>query len=216
MQKLMFVTAAFAYGVLWGASSVSSVTKIWLDTSSSLIWKTITADSVEVSVDWPENAVRAVLSVKTGGREVVRSELADRSVRVCKVELPLPAAEGDEGVLDFLLEFQDVNANVLPDMSRRASVGLVRGICGRSFRLVPDGPDAGSWRKTQGTTVAPVYADTESVTVDGAHLALNGTPGWVMLPSMDSSAHDVRLNRMSGGPLSASLYGFCGLIIRIR
>lgn len=216
MCNVLFAVAISALETAVGAEAISPSAVVWADPSESLFWKTVCKTTVKVSVDWPEDAVKAVLTASKGGKELSREMLTDKSVKVKTLSFGLPQTESEESVLDLALTFFDSSDAPLADAARTASVGLVRGIGDEPFRLIPDGEQNGQWKKVRKSAVAPVYADTTSVTFDGAPLAFNGTPGWTYLAGVSPALHSLVLMPEAGNPVAVPIVGVGGLFIVIK
>jgi len=219
MRKLcsVFCAAAMAaVGSTDAAEATSPSTVVWADPSGSLFWRTVCETPVTVSVDWPEDAAKAVLTATKGGTELSRETLTDKSVKVKTLAFAFPQTESEEAVLDLALTFFDSADAPLVGSARTASVGLVRGVGGEPFRLIPGGAQNGRWKKVRESAVVPVYADTASVTFDGAPLALGGTPGWAYLAGVSPALHSLVLTPEAGDPVSVPIVGVGGMLISVR
>ena len=205
-----------AFGTAIGAEATSPSAVIWANPSGSLLWRTVRETPVKVSIDWPQDAAKAVLTASIGGKELVRAVLTDRSVKVKSLAFAFPHAEGEESVIDLSLTFFDSSDVSLSGSSRAASVGLVRGVGRESFRLVPDGEQNGKWRKVKGSAVVPVYRDTSYVSFDGVRLSLPGTPGWTYLADVSPALHSLVLASGDGSVIAAPIVGTGGSIVIVR
>lgn len=217
MRKLLGVILALSCGAAVGDECTSPVTAVWTEPDASILWKTIREPSVDVSVDWPELASSALISVVRDGHEIVSDTLTDKAVKIHSLALDLPLNETDEAVLDMTLTFRDVNGTVLEGETRRASVGLVRGMNGRSCRVVSPYASAKRWGAVGGSAVVPVYDDTASVTLDGDELAVSGRPGWTYLPGLTADCQMLVLTSKAGESLSIPVFsGVGGLLLLFK
>ena len=216
MKKLISALLALSCGVVTGAECTSPPTAIWTDISESLLWKTVRESPIKVSVDWPKDAESATLSVARGGTCVTSAELSDRSVKVYPLAFAFPATENDEAVLDMTLTFRDSSNVTIAGATRVASIGLVRGIEGRSFRLISAGDATRQWKHVNGSAVAPIPSSTISVALDGQPLLFSDAPGWLSLSLLSSKKHVLVLNTDDGDSLSVPLFGANGFVFTIK
>ena len=215
-SALLCAMAIIALQTAFCAEATSPSAVVWVDPSSSILWRTVRETPVKVSVDWPGDAAKAVLTASSDGKELVQTTLTDKSARVHSLALALPQTESDEAVIDLSLVFYDSSDASLNGSSRAASVGLVRGVGHESFRLVPDGEQNGKWRKVKGSAVVPVYHDTSSVSFDGVRLSLTGTPGWAYLADVSPALHSLVLASGDGSAIAAPIVGTGGSIVIFR
>ncbi len=211
-----FAMTIIAFGPAIGAEATSPSAMVWVDPSGSLLWRTILETPAKVSIDWPKEAARAVLTASCGGKETVRETLTDKSVKVHSLAFILPQAESDETVVDISLAFFDSSGAPLSGSARTASVGLVRGVGNRSFRLIPDGEQNGRWRKVMGSAVAPVYGDTASVSFDGVQLPLACRPGWAYLAGVSPALHSLVLASEGGSSRAVPIVGMGGAFLIVK
>ncbi len=216
MKKLIGALLVISCGVATGAECTSPPAIVWTDASGSMLWKTVREIPVKVSVDWPEGAASATLSVAKGGTPVASVELADTSTRICPVSLAFPDTEEDEAVLDMTLAFRDSSDAPIAGAVRTASIGLVRGVEGRPFRVIPSGGEARQWKRVRKNAVAPVPDSAVSATLDGRPLAFSDVPGWLYLYNVPARAHSLVLNTDDGDPLSVQLWGTCPFTVSFK
>ena len=216
MKKLIGALLMISCGVATGAECTSPPAVVWTDTCGSMLWKTARETPIKVSVDWPEEAASATLTVNRGGRAVASVELADTSARTCSLAIPFPETEEAEAVLDMTLVFRDSSNVVLSDATRTASIGLVRGVEGRSFRLIPSGGAARQWSRVRKNAVAPVPDSAVSAALDGQPLAFSDVPGWLYLRDVSAQEHSLVLNIDDGDPLIVPLFGVGGMYLFFR
>lgn len=217
MKKLMSALLVLACGVATGAECTSPPAVVWTDASGSLLWKTVREVPVKVSVDWPEGAASATLSVTKGRTAVTSVELADRSVKVCPLSLAFPETEDAEAVLDLTLGFRDSLGATLADATRTASIGLVRGVEGQSFRFIPSGSAVRQWKRVGASAVASVPPSAVSATFDGQPTAVSGVPGWMYLYGITArEQHTLVLNTDDSDSLSVPLWGIASFVISFR
>ena len=104
-----------AFGTAIGAEATSPSAVIWANPSGSLLWRTVRETPVKVSIDWPQDAAKAVLTASIGGKELVRAVLTDRSVKVKSLAFAFPHAEGEAATKGkLLLNDAELNDSVTP------------------------------------------------------------------------------------------------------
>lgn len=216
MKIMMGALLALYCGVVAGAECTSPPAVVWTDASGSLLWKTARETPIKVSVDWPKGAASATLSIAKCGTQVASAELLSTAVRVYPLAFDFPEKESDEAVVDMTLTFRDSSSAVLDGETRTASVGLVRGVEGRPFRLIPSSAAVRKWQQVRGSAVAPVPESAVSAALDGLPLAFTGAPGWLYLSGMPAGEHTLALDVDDGDPLSVPLFGIGGLIISFK
>ena len=216
MKKLIGALLVISCGVATGAECTSPPAFVWIDASGSMLWKTVRETPLKVSVDWPKEATSATLSVAKGGTAVASVELADTSVRTYPLAIAFPDTEEAEAVLDMTLVFRDSSNATLADATRTASVGLVRGVEGRPFRLIPSGDATRQWKRVKGSAVAPVPESAVAVTLDGQPMVFSDTPGWLYLSRIPAKNHTLVLNTGDGDPLAVPLWCVCPFTISFK
>ena len=167
-----------------GETAVSDPISVLVDVDSYYMWRTVTGGTMRVEWDFPLNATVAHLAV-TG--RTVKLSIPDVQVGYADVELPTPATEKDEEVLDFTLSFND-------GFVTNVSLGLVRGRADGGGATTPTAcrasTNSAAWRRTAKCFVVPVPKGAETVTVAGSVVdaGLGGAAGWLVLGPYASGA----------------------------
>ena len=191
--KTMIALAALAAGsAASGAAPVvgtSSAAFVCTDPSASLLWKTVTDAHMEVSVDWPEGATVATLTVTPDCGAATTVSVPDGADTV-SVAFALPEDEASERVVTLALAFTGADGAAVGYLGQTATLGLVRGTSGTSARCVPNEASR-RWGRLKGAhAVIPVPEGVESVTLDGGEAVAVEAPGWLAWSGLATGTHE--------------------------
>lgn len=187
------LVGTLASGAAMGAdSAVGTASGVFVctDPSASLLWKTVTDERMEVSVDWPEGAAAATLTVTPDAGAATAVSVPAGS-DTFTVEFALPEDEESERVVTLALAFTDSDGAAVGGSRRTATLGLVRGTSGRSARCVPNGASRrwGRWKANR--AVIPVPEGAETVALDGGEAVAVDAPGWLAWSPLVVGAHGI-------------------------
>ena len=180
--------------------------------SSSLQWKTVMSDRAELSIDWPQGAVAAQLTVTCGSSSAV-TNLTDTTVSALPSSIQFPAEEMAERVLELTIDYKDAGGESLD--VRTARLGLVRGVNGRSARCFTSSAMP-KWRKVKVSAVLPVAADVTALSVDGDPVGPIDAPGWFWWRPEDFGEHEMSQTDSAGTVDVTLLAAGCGMTIILR
>lgn len=158
-----------------GSAEVSVTANITMDPSASLFWKTVTDTARTAALDWPEGAVRAVLTVVSSTGESRTIELSDPTVTACALAFTAPASAADERTVDLSITYYGSGDAAL--RTDTATLGLVQGT-GTETTIPVRTADSPKWRKLKSAAVLPIPADATALTVDGDAVSPLDAPGW--------------------------------------
>ena len=216
MQNLerIAVWCAATAAVLISSSSFANSSDTVLvrqEPSASLLWKTVTAPSMEVMLDWPDGASRAVLSVDGE----VRATVNDATVASTNISFALPSTPADERTVTLSVSYLDGTDAVVG--SDEAKLGLVCGVDAVSsipFRAA----DGGAWHKARAASaVLPVLEGATSLSIDGTTVLASPTPpDWYWWRSIGASATPIALALESGETCANTVRGIAGMSIVFR
>lgn len=178
---------------------------VWTRPEASLQWKTVMSENAEVSIDWPQGAVSATLTV-TYGCSSATTNLTDRTVEKLPITVGFPADEPSESVLGLSIEYRDEGGASLE--RRTARLGLVRGVNGRSARCFTSSA-LPKWQKVKASAVLPVAEDVAVLTIDGNPVLDLDAPGWYLWNRFSSGPHELSKTD-STGTVSVTLVGTGG------
>ena len=177
----MKMRLAFACATLSAAASatMSNMSRFIPDPSGSLLWRTYVAGSSGIEWEWPAGALSAKLTVS--GKDGVAEHVYDTSVS--SYVPALPAAAGDEDVVDLTLTFYasaDASGEPMAGETLSASgIGIVRGANGDALDLRPISTSSRAWGKVKAKTAVLLVPDgTTALSLDGASAVLAAVPGW--------------------------------------
>lgn len=195
MQKktVMALTVLLSVGAARGTEAVvgsASGVYVCTDPVRSLLWKTVTAERVEIPVAWPVGAVAATLTVTPNGGVPATRPVPD-GADALPVEFVLPKDEASERVVTLALAFTDAAGAAVDNLGQTATLGLVRGANGRSARCVPNTATRRWRRRKEGRAVISVPEGVESVSLDGGEAVAVEAPGWFAWSGLENGAHEV-------------------------
>ena len=161
-------------------AATSESIPVWVDVGDSLQWKTVMTDRPSVALDWPDGAVKAVLTVTSGRETVSYDTITDTSLDSYVLKLTSPASYSDERVYSLTLEYRDSSDETLSVKS--AEIGAVCGVNGAATRCVPKKSESRDWLRYKSShAVIPIPEGASTLTVDDDDPeAVNG-PGWRQL-----------------------------------
>jgi len=144
-----------------------------LDVDASLHWKTVTSATMPVALDWPANAVKAVV---TGGSTPVT--VTDTALRTANVPFALPTAESGEKIVTVAVTYYGAGNVELGTAS--AKLALVVGIRADEAVSVRNEAEPTAWNRTKlDKPVLPIPAGTTALTINGAAVTPDIPPrGW--------------------------------------
>lgn len=176
---------ALAVGRLMAGSS--ETLSVCIDSESSLLWKTITSPSANVSLMWPKGAVKA--RVLMDGSVIAAT--ADTGAVDLPLVFPLPADASGEKVVVLTAEYLDSSDAVVSSQS--VSLGLVAGTQpGDAIPVVPQAV-AKSWNVTRNPqAVLPVPEGAATISVDAAATGVSA-PGWFFWSGYAAGIHTLAL-----------------------
>lgn len=174
------------------------------DPDATCFWRTAETNVLSLAWDWPAGAASATLSVT--GAKVSRSYDFDLSVSNALVKLDYPAERKLENVYTLAMAFKDGSGNVLTDKSLAATLGMVRGVNGRDFRLVGN-PADDAWPQAPTCNVLPVEAGVRELLIDKkvCETGLAGAAGWYLWADASVGLHEVAVVDASSVLLTASV-----------
>ncbi|MBQ3340725.1 MAG: hypothetical protein IJG84_02435 [Kiritimatiellae bacterium] len=216
MQNLERITvwcAAAAAALISNASFANSSDTVLVrqDPSASLLWKTVTAPSMEVMLDWPDGASRAVLSVDGE----VRATVYDATVASTNISFALPSTPAGERMVTLSVSYLDGTDAVVG--SDEAKLGLVCGTDGVSSIPVRVA-DSGAWHKAgAASAVLPVLDGATSLSIGDTTVPVSPTPpDWYWWRSIGASATPIALALESGETCANTVRGIAGMSIVFR
>ena len=216
-NAIVLSAALLATGSASAASATSVPCVTWMRPEASLIWKTVTEIPVPISVDWPTGAASARLTAASGLRTLAVETIDDRSVSLYNLVLDCPRSESEECIVSLTLDFLDAGGSVIEAESRVASVAMVRGTCGSTFRCIAAGDSSRKWASVKdGNAVLPVPDGTSSMTLDGSPLGIGTAPGWLWLASLDVGSHTLSKTTDESECVQAILYVSGGSLLMLR
>lgn len=169
-----FVASCLMPGAVCAASEATSAsTFVYVDTAESPFWRTAPSNVVELSIDFPEGASSASLSV-TGayGFSMTTNNLPEG---LFTLALPAATSPETEDVYDLTLTFSDGTI-------REASFGVIAGLTanpeGTARCIVSE--SSASWSRIHERAVLPIPYGTTSFTIGGETVdtGLGGAAGW--------------------------------------
>ena len=201
-----------AAGSLFGGTSARTV--VWPNPDDSIQWKTLMSNPAALSLDWPDAAVSATLTIGSGVGEAVSHEITDTTLSSYALAVSRPESQKDERVLTLTLVYKDANGGELRRESAR--VGLVGGVNDAATRCVPDAASR-KWKKAEGATaVLPIPADAVSLTVGGKAVDPVDPNGWYFLAGESGAAATLTLGTADGSASAEIRFGGAGCLIIIR
>lgn len=193
-------SVAVALCAVAGASGATSTNAlICVNPAESLSWKTVTAASSDVALDWPTGAVSAVVSVD--GRTVATS--SDVTADSVSVPFSLPSDATGERIITISVSYQDAEGTEVSAVS--ASLGLVVGTGVGDSVCVKDEARRGHWsRASVRHPVVLLPESVSNVTFGGEELSPTmDAPGWQTLAL--SGEGDLLTAVVDGKPFSMSV-----------
>lgn len=201
-----------AAGSLFGGTSARTV--VWPNPDDSIQWKTLMSNPAALSLDWPDAAVSATLTIGSGVGEAVSHEITDTTLSSYALAVSRPETQKDERVLTLTLVYKDANGGELRRESAR--VGLVGGVNDAATRCVPDATSR-KWKKAEGATaVLPIPADAVSLTVDGKAVDPVDPNGWYFLAGESGATATLTLGTTDGSSSAEVRFGGAGCLIIFR
>ena len=209
MKKLL----AFALGATVAALGVSADTgvskMICIDSDASLMWKTVTASTMPVALDWPEGAAKAVVTVDG----VTKATVTDTSVPSVDVAFDLPTDARAEKVVTLAVSYLDGSDAELS--SQAVNLGLVAGTApGAVIPMRDVGTTA--WNKLKaGAGVLPIPEKATELTIDQAVATGWTSPGWFYWTGVTPVLHELRLTA-DGVDYENDVRGSGGMFLLVR
>lgn len=201
-----------AAGSLFGGTSARTV--VWPNPDDSIQWKTLMSNPAALSLDWPDDAVSATLTIGSGVGEAVSHEITDTTLSSYALAVSRPETQKDERVLTLTLVYKDANGGELRRES--ACVGLVGGVNDAATRCVPDAASR-KWKKAEGATaVLPIPADAVSLTVDGKTVDPVDPNGWYFLAGESGATATLTLGTTDGSSFAEVRFGGAGCLLILR
>lgn len=206
---------AILLGALLLASTLSAIesarTFVFLQPEASSFWRTATGSKMNISVDFPDGATCATLTIR--GLGLNASYDIEAGTSSFDLSLPEPTRPSEEDVYELTLAFDN-------GVSRTARLGLlqgrIQGAVGQARCLVSDTEKA--WKLVERRAVIPIPFGTTSFEVNGVltDTGLDGAQGWYAISgvSFDNIA-DLTLVA-DGISHVASLRGPKGMVIAVR
>ena len=178
MKRILTTTCATLCAFV-ATAEMSAPTRLIIDETSSLHWRTYMAGASGIKLEWPEGAASAKLTISGKGGTTVH--LFDSSAS--SFVPTLPAMASDEDVWDMTLEFYAAagatGAAMDGETLSATGIGIVRGANSDALELRSTPTSSRAWRKVVGkTAVLPVPDGTTSLELDGVAVAVAATPGW--------------------------------------
>jgi len=169
MKKLLFCLAVAALGA---KAADNDTAIVCLAPEESLLWKTVTAPAMSVSLDWPGGAAKA--AVRVDG--VVMATVTDTNVKSADIEFEPPLDAKGEKVVTIAVAYSDSTENTLAESS--VKLGLVLGA--NNAGAIPfRNPSESVWHKLKSDAgVLPIPADTTAFTIDSIAATGYAAPGW--------------------------------------
>ena len=155
---------------------------VCIDTQASILWKTAVDWPLEVQLDWPLDATKAVVSIAGAPGWNGDYEVTDTSLSSYRFDRVCPASDAEERVIDLSIRYYNSSDVEIADAASAARVGLVRSVGAGSARVVTAGPSARRWGAIDSAAVVRLPEGTASVSVDGVRQEGISVPGWFYTP----------------------------------
>ena len=169
-----FVASCLMPGAVCASSEATSASAfVYVDTSESPFWRTASNNVVELSVDFPEGASSASLTV-TGayGFSMTTNNLSEG---LFTLALPAATSPETEDVYDLTISFNDGS-------SRTAKFAVIAGVSNGPEGTTRCEPFESSvrWGRIHERAVLPIPYGTTSFTIGGETVdtGLDGAAGW--------------------------------------
>lgn len=211
MKAVMCVVlCAAATGLSAAAGGNSASALVRQHPSSSLLWKTVTSPRMDVMLDWPEGAVKAVVTVDGA----VRATVTDPLVASAEISFDLPASEAEERMITLAAAYLDGEETVLDESE--VMLALVRGVGSRAFRCRAE--DGREWGKANAkSAVLPIPENAATLTVGGETvLDSPSAPGWYWWKRVPSVSTALALALDDGSVYENSVCGLTGFTIILK
>lgn len=215
-SKLVLATMALvgaSQALLADVSARSAGQVVWVNTSQSLQWKTAMDSTIQVAINWPEDAVEAILTVDDGVAAPTVTTLDDVSVSQFPLSVPMPSDAADERVLNLAIDYKDKDGVIVD--SQAARIGRVCGVSGGGVRCVSDSSEK-SWAKVREPSVLPIPEGTRSLVVDEVQQSPLDVPGWWFWKDVRSSLTHCLVLENAEGEIVADLKTPGGMCIIFR
>ena len=178
-HKLLFALllgAGMVAHVAGAASGASGSGVICVNPAASLLWKTVTASSLPVSLNWPEDATRAQALVN----DAVVAETEAPTDRTLVVPFDLPETEKEERIVTLTVRYLDGEVECGRQSVR---LGLVDGTQDGEAVAMRDPANPRRWsRSGANAPVVPIPRETSALLVRSVATELDlGAPGWQAL-----------------------------------
>lgn len=187
MKKLSVIASlvtALAASWVRGEATVSAPAFVTVDPHASIIWKTVTEWPLEVQLDWPEGAVKAVVTVTDakGGSlgTFVQTDTAKTSLAIDGLA---PQTDAAETVAALSLSYLGSDDAVLGTESAR--LGFVRGIGDAGTLAVTRPVGSRQWKRTTDQKVCELPKGATGLMVDGALVEGLAAPDWFVADVSD-------------------------------
>ena len=191
--------AASAVGTMpqaFGASATSATSVVWTKPEESLQWKTVMSASAPVTLNWPEGAASARLTVSWHGTVLGASTITDTSAKTTPLPLvAFPSALEDERIVDVSIEYRDRIESLLDSASVR--LGCVTGVGSGVTRIVTD-TNGKPWNRVGKSAVLQIPEDATALSIDKVAQDIGTSPGWWEWYRIASCEHNLELSKESG------------------
>lgn len=178
-SALLFLTVLSA-GVLLAGETLSSPVSVNTDALSSLMWRTVSSDSVGLFWSPPTAAVSSKLTIAG-----IRGEKTmEFDAQTFSYNWVLPECESDaqEDVYTVRLEFFDENGRIEGETLEASGIGRVCGVgLNSAITVIADGTDNRRWGRTGSSRVVVPLWDhaVTAVEINGVPRTVAAVPGWL-------------------------------------
>lgn len=178
-----------------GADGLSNSCVVYAQPTTSLHWKTALSSSLPISIDWPDGATKATLTISSDGEVLDEIILSDRSQMLVQYQVPIPLEPDEERVLLLTLAFTDDDVMI---EERVARIGSVQGVDGYAVPVIANGESSSRWamhRTHTGTAVVPIPEGGTTLSVTGVGtFDLEDAPGWFELTHLQGGACELQMS----------------------
>lgn len=178
-SALLFLTVLSA-GALLAGETLSSPVSVNTDALSSLMWRTVSSDSVGLFWTPPTAAVSSKLTIAG-----IRGEKTmEFDAQTFSYNWVLPECESDaqEDVYTVRLEFFDENGRIEGETLEASGIGRVCGVgLNSAITVIADGTDNRRWSRTGSSRVVVPLWDhaVTAVEINGVPQTVAAVPGWL-------------------------------------
>lgn len=181
---MVLAGAAFGAAVTFGAGVSSAPAFVTVDPNASIIWKTVTEWPLEVQLDWPEGAVKAVVTVTDAkGGSLGTFVQTDTTKTSLAIDGLAPQTDAAETVAALSLSYLGSDDAVLGTES--AHLGFVRGIGDAGTLAVTRPVGSRQWKRLTDPRVCELPKGATGLAVDGVPVEGLSSPDWFVADVSD-------------------------------